>query len=56
MSISEDMETIRRHRENGTLREYMEGSAKPLPAHERETDPSAAAGLGNYEWLSKRGE
>lgn len=57
MGMRDDLEAMERHAENGTLAEYMAGTAKPLPANERlPVDRSAQPTKNGYHWISRRGD
>lgn len=43
MSLREDIEAMERHKQNGTLREYLRGTADPLPPEPWPADKSATA-------------
>lgn len=63
MSGAEDRETIRRHKENGTLDAYYESriSGKPAPViadyiTDWPRDPTATMREGSTGWYAARGE
>jgi len=58
MSLREDMETLGRHIENGTAREYMQGTAPRLPVETLSDirDTSIPASLDTYRFIKQRGD
>lgn len=56
MGLRDDIEAMERHSRNGTLKEWFEGTAPSLPPEPMPCDPSARPGLGNYAWLTARGD
>lgn len=57
MSLREDIAAMERHSDNGTLREWFEGTAPALDANPRVSDPSARPGRDTtYEFIKTRGD
>ena len=56
MSLRDDIEAMERHERNGTLSEYLHGTAKPLPQGPMPSDPTANGIKGNYDFIKARGD
>lgn len=57
MGLRDDIAMMERHSRNGTFKEFMEGTAPILGAHERVSDPSAADhGKTTYDFIVRRGD
>lgn len=57
MSLREDLETMERYRDAGLLREYLLGTAPPLPPEGLPADPSAGApAKDTYQFIKQRGD
>lgn len=54
MGLKDDMEALQRHIDNGTAKEFMEGTAKPLPKEPMPLDTSI--GKKGYAWERERGD
>ena len=56
MGLREDMDELERHIANRTGKEYLMGTAPPMPQEPEPSDPSARAGLDQYTWVTLRGD
>ena len=57
MSLRDDIEAMERHSRHGTLREWFEGTAPILPAHDRISDPTAMHSPNStYHFIKRRGD
>lgn len=56
MSLSDDLAAMQRHQDNGTLREWFNGTAPALPPEPWPADPSTSEGLPTRLWIFLRGD
>jgi hypothetical protein len=54
MGLRDDLDAMQRHKGNGTLKQWFEGTAPKLPAEPMPIDTSI--GKRGYDWLRERGE
>lgn len=54
MSLRDDIAAMERHEINGTLAQWIDGTAKPLPLDPLPADRSI--GKQGYAWIRERGE
>lgn len=56
MSLRDDLEAMERHQENGTLKEWFEGTAPRLDAETVVSDPSTQPCKSTYHFVCLRGD
>lgn len=56
MGLRDDIQIMERHKANGTLKEWFEGTAPSLPPEPWPSDPSTRASVSNYAFIAKRGD
>lgn len=57
MGLRDDIEAMERHQQNGTLKEWFEGTAPILPIDDNPTDPTTRRpGMSTYRWITLRGD
>lgn len=58
MGLRDDLDAMERHRLNGTLREFLDGTAEPLPVDHADLgiDKTAREPSNHYHFISQRGD
>tara|TARA_R110000851_G_scaffold22626_13_gene67032 strand:+ start:2171 stop:2341 length:171 start_codon:yes stop_codon:yes gene_type:complete len=56
MSLKDDLDMMRRHKSNGTLKEWLEGTAPQLPSEPWPNDPSSGFTGSTHKLVCLRGD
>lgn len=57
MGLRDDIEAMERHKANGTLKEWFQGTAPILPPEPMPSDPTARnPGMDTYKLITLRGD
>ena len=56
MGLKDDMHILGRHIERGTGKQWLEGTAEPLPPEPAPIDRSATMSVNNPGWMAARGD